>query len=102
MPEGRPIPKLGEICRHVRSKNAGPFWIAIDLFFADAGDFARYSDVSAIGAAAIAALFGVDVVQVKRFAVPDLYIVKLSYPRLCRQCSVQSLPRTAGAAASCH
>ncbi|MEA2725650.1 MAG: hypothetical protein QOF70_125, partial [Acetobacteraceae bacterium] len=29
------MPRLGDVCRHIRSKNAGPFWITVDLFFRD-------------------------------------------------------------------
>ena len=75
------MPKLSDVCRYVRSKNAGPFWITVDLFFADADGFARYGDAPALQPAAVGALFGVDAGRVKRFAVPDLHVVKLSYPR---------------------
>lgn len=73
--------KLRDVCRHVRSKNAGPYWITIDLFFADADAFGLHADAPAISATAMGALFGVDAAQIKRFAVPDLHVVKLSYPR---------------------
>lgn len=75
------MPKLREVCRHVRSKNAGPYWITIDLFFADRDMFDRHAESAAIGNAAIGALLGVDGAQVKRFAIPELDVVKLSYPR---------------------
>lgn len=75
------MPKVSEVCRHVRSKNAGPFWITVDLFFADATDFGRYRDALALQSAAVAAVFGVDAAQIKRFAIPELNVLKLSYPR---------------------
>jgi len=75
------MPKLSEVCRHVRSKNAGPFWITVDLFFADAQAYAQWSDAPALQAGALAPLFGVPADSVKRFAVPDLCVLKLSYPR---------------------
>lgn len=75
------MPKLREVCRHVRSKNAGPYWITVDLFFADKELFDRYADSPEIGAAAVGTLLGVDGAQIKRFALSDLYVVKLSYPR---------------------
>ncbi|BCA62711.1 hypothetical protein HMP09_1945 [Sphingomonas sp. HMP9] len=75
------MPKLRNVCRHVRSKNAGPYWITVDVFFADADAYARYADAPAIGVAAMGDLFGVESAQIKRFAVPDLNVVKLSYPR---------------------
>ena len=76
------MPKLSEVCRYIRSKNAGPFWITVDLFFADEEGFQNYSVHPAIGAVTIAQLFGVDASTVKVFSVPDLRVVKLSYPRL--------------------
>ena len=41
--------KVGEVCRHVRSKNAGPFWVTIDLFFRDEELFRRCRDTAALG-----------------------------------------------------
>ena len=75
------MPKLRSICRNIRSKNAGPFWITVDLFFEDRHSFDRYAESPAIDCAAIGALFHVDPAMVKRFAIPDLNIVKLSFPR---------------------
>ncbi|QNA82886.1 DUF4387 domain-containing protein [Sphingomonas sp. So64.6b] len=78
------MPKLSDVC-HVRSKNAGPFWITLDLFFADRQAFDLYADDASLGAAAIARLFEVDAGLIKRFALPDLFVVKLSYPRAVPQ-----------------
>lgn len=75
------MPKLSEVCRHVRSKNAGPFWITLDLSFADRQTFDRYANAAALRPAAIGALFNVDSEQVKRFLVSDLAVMKISYPR---------------------
>jgi hypothetical protein len=75
------MPKLAEVCRYVRSKNAGPFWVTIDLFFDGPEPYARYRQDPAISAAAIAGIYGVDVGQVRRFEVDDLHVVKLSIPR---------------------
>ncbi len=75
------MPKVSEVCRHVRSKNAGPFWITLDLSFPDRESFDRYANAPALQADAIAALFDVDVALVKRFLVSDLAVLKISYPR---------------------
>ena len=75
------MPKVSEVCRHVRSKNAGPFWITLDLSFPDRETFDRHADAAALQPAAIAALFDVDAGLVKRFPVPDLLVLKISYPR---------------------
>ncbi|MDR6625880.1 DUF4387 domain-containing protein [Caulobacter segnis] len=73
--------KLHEVCRQVRSKNAGPFWVTVDLFFDGPENYARYKDASGLSADAVAKVFGVDPTLVKRFAVDTLSVVKISYPR---------------------
>ena len=75
------MPRLADVCRHIRSKNAGPFWITVDLFFADAQAYALWSDAPALRTEALAPLFGTEPALVKRFAIPDLCVLKLSYPR---------------------
>lgn len=75
------MPKVSEICRHVRSKNAGPFWITMDIAFPDAATFDRYADSCALQPEAIGALYGVDPSQVRCFLVRDLAVLKISYPR---------------------
>ena len=37
------MPKLEDVCHQIRSKNAGPFWISVDLFFRDREAFDRYA-----------------------------------------------------------
>jgi len=73
--------KVSDVCRYVRSKNAGPFWITVDLFFRDRTLFETHSGASALSAQAIAELYGVDARGVKWFAVPHLNVLKISYPR---------------------
>ena len=75
------MPKLSDVCRHVRSKNAGPFWITVDLSFPDRASFDRYAHIAPLQPLAIAALFDIDPAQVKRFLLPELSVVKISYPR---------------------
>ena len=73
--------KLGELCAHIRSKNAGPFWITMDLWFPDLDSYRQGVLSQALQPAAVATLYGVDVKQVKRFEWPDLLVLKISYPR---------------------
>lgn len=77
--------RLTDVCRYVRSKNAGPFWITIDLFFKDEASFAAYADCTALNCAGLAGAFGVDEAVAKRFAIPSLNVVKFSYPRVYPQ-----------------
>ncbi|SEF27930.1 DUF4387 domain-containing protein [Variovorax sp. NFACC27] len=75
------MPKVSEVCRHVRSKNAGPFWITLDLSFPDVPTFNAYAGSPSLQPAAIGALFSVDPTRVKHFLLDDLLVVKISYPR---------------------
>lgn len=75
------MPKVSEVCRHVRSKNAGPFWITCDLSFADAAAFDRHANSPSLQPPAIGALYGVDPMLIKHFLLPDLLVLKISYPR---------------------
>jgi len=75
------MPTVEQVCHHVRSKNAGPFWVTIDFFFDGPDSFERYHAHPALGAASFAAAFGVDAALVKHFPVPNLNVLKVSYPR---------------------
>ncbi|MDR6530208.1 hypothetical protein J2800_000944 [Caulobacter rhizosphaerae] len=74
-----------DVCRHVRSKNAGPYWVTFDLFFDGAESFALYQDSPALGPQAFERLFGADPALVRRYPVPDLNVVKISYARTAPQ-----------------
>src|ERR1700724_4192852 len=67
--------KIGEVCRHVRSKNAGPFWGTIDLFFDGEEKFRRYRDTPALGPELFERLFGTNPALVKRMPVTN--------PKIC-------------------
>src|ERR1700687_4092949 len=73
--------RLRDVCRSVRSKNAGPFWVTVDLYFSSPENFDKYSSAAALGPETFAAAFGGDVAQVKRFPVSDFSVLKVSYPR---------------------
>ncbi|WP_137897168.1 DUF4387 family protein [Sphingomonas sp. 2SG] len=73
---------VSDVCRYVRSKNAGPFWITVDLFFKDAKLFARHAATETLSRDALARIFRADPAQVKWFAIPNLLVIKFSYPRV--------------------
>jgi hypothetical protein len=79
------MPRLKDVARYVRSKNAGPFWVTVDIFFDGPETYARHKADPALSAEAVAALYGVDPARVKRFEVDDLNVIKLSYPRTAPQ-----------------
>lgn len=70
--------ELGSFVEKVRSKNAGPFWLTLDIF---CGNRAAFERVTELQTARVAALFGVAEGHVKRFDIPDLNVVKFSVPR---------------------
>jgi len=71
--------RLDEIVLKVRSKNAGPFWLTIDIF-CGSGDVLETVS-RALPAERVAALFDQPVQTVKRFEIPDLNVIKFSFPR---------------------
>lgn len=72
---------LKDVCRHIRSKNAGPYWVTVDLFFQDADAFRRHVDGAALSSENIGRIFGADPKLVRRYPVPSLHVLKISYPR---------------------
>ena len=75
------MPTIGELARHIRSKNAGPFWVTIDIFCPDQESFNRVKESPSLQKAYIAKLYQVDEEMVKIFLLPKLRTIKLSFPR---------------------
>lgn len=81
------MPKLSEIADRVRAKNAGPFWLTVDVFCPDAGAFARVRD--GLRSEAVASLYDTPLQTLKRFDIESLNVVKFSLPRPAIQGSRQ-------------
>ncbi len=90
------MPKVRDVCYHVRSKNAGAFWVTFDFFFDGPDNYARYHASPALDAQVFADLFGTDASLVKRIPVDSLAIVKISYPRVQPQGGVEERDMHAG------
>jgi Domain of unknown function (DUF4387) len=75
------VPKVRDVCSHVRSKNAGPFWITIDVFFDGEDLYRRYRDDAVFTPEQIAPLFDTQAALVKRSPVDRLNMIKISFPR---------------------
>ena len=71
--------ELGKLVEKVRSKNAGPFWLTVDIFCGSARAFAHVTTV--LETAKVAEIFGVGEGDLKRFEIPSLNVVKFSLPR---------------------
>lgn len=79
--------RLADVVVKVRSKNAGPFWVTVDVF---CGTEAAYAQVVAgLRSDAVAGRMGVPVQTLKRFEMPDLRVVKFSAPRPSVQGAVE-------------
>jgi len=74
-----------DVCAHLRSKNAGPFWVTIDLFFRDADTFAKYAESPKLGPALFERVYGADPTLVKHYPVASLNMLKISYARTSAQ-----------------
>ncbi|MFI0350222.1 DUF4387 domain-containing protein [Actinomadura sp. 9N407] len=95
MPDDR-RPTLGELALEVRSKNAGPFWVTMELFMRDAEGYTTVADEDFINEAVIARLYGLDPANIRIFRIPDLNVVKISFPRPVAQGSLRDRDVHAG------
>ena len=73
------MPSVGEIARSVRSKNAGPFWVTVDVFFADSATFEKVSGT--LKSASVADVLSVELDELMRFDLPNISVIKFSFPR---------------------
>ena len=70
---------LGEKVKKIRSKNAGPFWITVDVF---CGDKEVYKDVrNKLKNSKISSLFMISEQDLNRFEIDNLNVIKFSFPR---------------------
>jgi hypothetical protein len=84
---------IADLASEVRSKNAGPFWVTMELFLRDA---AGYAAVSFVDAPLVARLYGVPPDTIQIFRIPALNVVKISFPRPVVQGSLRDRDIHAG------
>lgn len=71
--------RLRDKAEKVRSKNAGPFWLTIDIF---CGEKTVFQDVcEKLSNIDIANVLDVDEADLKRFEISSLNVLKISLPR---------------------
>jgi hypothetical protein len=73
--------KLGDLAAVLRSKNAGPFQITIDLMFNDAATYERVRDSGALAKETLAALYQVEVDVVRVIPFDRVRAIKITLPR---------------------
>ena len=70
---------LGEKVKKIRSKNAGPFWITVDIF---CGDKTVYKDVrNKLKNSKVSSFFMISEQDLNRFEIDNLNVIKFSFPR---------------------
>lgn len=70
--------RLGDVVEKIRSKNAGPFWVTIDIF---CGSENAYCIACSVSLARLAQLYKVPEESIKRFEIDNLKVIKVSIPR---------------------
>ena len=70
---------LSELTFKIRSKNAGPFWVTIDLFCGNDTNYKRVRDGLTLPAIAQTLLIPENLV--KRFEIESLRVIKISFQR---------------------
>lgn len=76
-----PSQTLDEIAQLVRAKNAGPFWLTLDVFLPTDDAYARVCASDVVDRDAIAGLYRTSPDEVRIFPMPALRAIKISFPR---------------------
>ena len=79
---------VGDVAELVRSKNAGPFWQTLDIFCASDEDYRVLAAEAVLSPDRVAQLYRVDARSVRVFRLPDLRVIKISFPRAVSSGSV--------------
>lgn len=73
--------KVKEVAKYVKSKNAGPFWATLEVYFDTKEDYEKVKNSKNITPKKIAELYHVDEKKVKAFYVDSINVIKFSFPR---------------------
>ena len=74
---------LADVAFKVRSRNAGPFWVTVDVFCGDRETFEKIRN--ALTVARVASVFQQPEEVIRCFEIADLNVIKYSLPRPCVQ-----------------
>lgn len=72
---------IEQTVRYLRSKNAGPFWLTVDAFCKNVEDTRKIARTLMDSKMAVAEMFQVKPEEIRIFELPDIQVVKLSFPR---------------------
>ena len=71
--------RFGDLVDRIRSKNAGPFTVTLDVFCGSEGAFGIASELLSIEA--VANVFRIAAEDLDRHELQDLNVIKFSFPR---------------------
>ena len=70
---------IGEQAKKIRSKNAGPYWLTIDVFCGSEAVYLKM--ISTLTLSKVADIYQVPQDTLKRYELPTLNVIKFSFPR---------------------
>ena len=73
--------KLREVAKYIRSKNAGPFWATLEIFCEGKGEYDRIAQSPRMNPLTISQLYQVDERSVQIYYIPNIFVIKISFPR---------------------
>ena len=77
--------KLGERASLIRSKNAGPFTLTLDIMFSDRETYETVRDSGALDRKLVAAIYGLALEDVDGYECDNALALKFSMPRRLSQ-----------------
>lgn len=75
------LPRLGELAALIRSKNAGPFVLTIDVMFADEATYQRVRSSRCLSTARMSEIYRIPEASISRFESDPALAIKVSFPR---------------------
>lgn len=73
--------RIKDLAQYIRSKNAGPFWVTSDIFCDSDENYRTIAEAPELNEETVAALYHIDAKHVKIFRIPNLNVIKVSFPR---------------------
>jgi hypothetical protein len=70
-----------ELAQYVRSKNAGPFWVTLEIFCDNDDSYNIIKNSPNITKERVAELYSVDDKKIRVFYVDNIRVIKFSFPR---------------------
>ncbi len=73
--------RLVDLADVLRTKNAGPFQITVDLFFPDIASYERVLASQVLSPLLFAQLYSIPAATVRMYEIPSVLAVKVTYDR---------------------